>query len=103
MRANKNHKKFGTYLRETYKDGFPDGTAYQRQEAKKFRVAFENVGDEFTKVILTIPVWTTLGQITKTVDFGIVHKDGWIFKSKGDGTIRGNIKNNFAHLAWNRI
>lgn len=103
----KKMKAYAAHLKKTFKDGFPNGTAYQKAETKGFKVEFER-GEVFTKVFMTVPVWTIHGQIKNTVLHTLIaenaagYKRGTILKPK-TLTVKGHLNADWNGLAWNVV
>lgn len=101
--------EFCKWLEKTFRDGFPNGTNYQRRECRKFKTFVEKQGD-FYKVSMNVPYWTknfegdAIQEVNMRVHSLVNRKTGEIFKLRSD-KVRGNIKKGqgFFHISWNRI
>lgn len=103
--AGKYLEAYGEALKKSFRDGFPNGTSYQRRETKGLAVTFLR-GPETHEVFMTVPHWTPKGQTQKTFLHSLVvnrkpgYKRGEILKPSTKrvvGTVR-----NFNGISWNR-
>ena len=82
-RLGKRLTAYRDHLVHSFKDGFPHGTAYQRNECRGFGVDFKRANG-YTKVFVTVLEWTKHGRVPRTFLHSLV-------ADKLDGVVRGTI------------
>ena len=97
---------YESHLKKTFRDGFPNGSNYQRREVTGLDVAFLR-GPEMTEVFMTVPEWTRRGRETRTFLHSLIatrlpgFEWGTILKpstKRPKGTLKA-----FEGIAWNRV
>jgi hypothetical protein len=99
--------QYQDHILKSFRDGFPNGTAYQRRECKGLAIKFIR-GPEITEVFLTVPEWKRGGQHLKTILHSLIvekktgHRKGTILTPTRK-LPRGQIGKDYSAITWNKV